>query len=339
MLFPKDPRESMVPRPKSSTNFSSLRILLYVGISIIGYLLIAKSFAFVPFHEDETPRACDRLTIIGTLMDGHSGKTLQGVTEVNLGTLESDDELINGQFEITGFLIPENKIIDLSITYADNRMLKVEKIDLNNTQKYPIRDCIIDVQKIKIKIPESQSSLSKLTSPSGLDSKKLRESPPVKQKAVEDYIDITQNVSTAFLNSNPLQFTSFHQKIQSIFTTQGVPISNSFFLPTFSAEFGEKVSNFIPSVFSKKKFDQHLNCICQVKEKVEYESTELDDIPLWTARVQIDLIFFHLKNGQLPTITISESGLGASQAAALRNAEDRLVQSERLKMLPISQCK
>ncbi|NJL76359.1 MAG: hypothetical protein HC892_16420 [Saprospiraceae bacterium] len=144
----------------------------------------------------------------------------------------------------------------------------------------------------------------------------------------------------AFFNSNQLKLNGVKEAVQAKFGTANIPISSSYFRPSFRSTYGAYLNSIDFSRLNALGLGEHLNCICQIVEQLEVEKGEVEGIPIWTARGKVEVLLYQTKTGELITTTLKATPRAASSdVAALESLEALLLESENLEQINVTLCK
>jgi hypothetical protein len=143
--------------------FLPAKIKPYAAFIILVFVLIFVSFYMKKnfFITDESGN-CDLVTLTGTLINETNNEKLSNVKVglENSSSLVKDEDVFDGTFKLDGVRLPQSKIISILIDFPNGKSIAVKNLDLNNYRKYPISNCVIDLQTIfvngPIKIPEEK---------------------------------------------------------------------------------------------------------------------------------------------------------------------------------------
>lgn len=157
---------------------------------------------------------------------------------------------------------------------------------------------------------------------------------------LSDYVNISQNTRVAFLSAVPLKMVSIKSEVQSFFSTAGIQVSSNYFRPEFFSTFGRSIDDIDFGELHDMGLSQKINCICQIKENIEVDTSTVEEEEIWTARGSINILIYDLKSGVLEeTVLKGTPRAGISKQAALDAMETYLANSEDLKTLNVSKCK
>ena len=157
--------------------------------------------------------------------------------------------------------------------------------------------------------------------------------------ALSKYADIAQLTQAAIFKSGSIELPSFQQSVKSIFVSQNIRLSDTFFNSNFRNEFGSSIEAMEFSNLREIGLTKKLNCICQIKENIKYEPNEIEGVHMVTARGRIQVHILNLKTGRLEQTVFSESGAGMSESSALKSLEEHLIKSKKLKSINTLQCR
>lgn len=159
--IPTDGFDSKDKHKSMSTDLTQnffLEMLKNHKVTLIGLIVILLGLIFSfkdsistyisgsSVDEKEQVDSNKRVTLVGNLIYEKSRNPLDGVT-VYIETQSSlrDIKISNGNFTLTGVLLPPNGMITIMIEDRYNKVDKTRPIDLNNKLKYPINNGIIDL--------------------------------------------------------------------------------------------------------------------------------------------------------------------------------------------------
>ncbi|MFN0201041.1 MAG: leucine-rich repeat domain-containing protein [Bacteroidia bacterium] len=105
--------------PKQWQLLAAIIIFAFIGYAAWRYLF-------------GSPQSENKVTIIGTLINKATGQPLSDKIDVSLegNTFAKDESVINGQFDITGVTLPDNKIIGLVVKYSNGSSAPIKNIDM-----------------------------------------------------------------------------------------------------------------------------------------------------------------------------------------------------------------
>ncbi len=229
---------------------------------------------------------------------------------------------------LIGWAIPnlftkENKVLS---NFKDKNT--EQKDTLNIPQ--PVKKTIKESENIQSTKPKMASETQNTTNYS---SKPMPILPSIK------YVDEGQSVKVAFIKSDAFSLPDFQRSVEGLFKEKGISISNNYLQKAFYTKFGNNINDIDMTDLRTIGISEKLNCICQIEKNISVTEVESFGTLIKTANASIKIYILNLKTGNLDTpISIQMNGAGVTESAAMRSLEERLIASERLKMINISQC-
>ena len=153
------------------------------------------------------------------------------------------------------------------------------------------------------------------------------------------YIDEKQSVKVAFFKSEASILPDFQRSIETLFNQKNISISNNYFLKPFLDKFNANLKDIQIIDLRTIGVSEKLNCICQIEKIISINDVESLGTIIKEANGNIKITILNLQTGLLDSpIEIQMNGAGVSEKAAIQSLEKRLIASEKLKLINISQC-
>lgn len=306
--------------------------IFFVLIVLIG---AAFYFRILPFKND-----CNRVTLVGALVDKKSKKALRDVTVRLGGTNTEDHFLANGKFTVEGVVLPKSKIISLSVEFQDGARATIDDFDLNNDTKYPIENCIIDLQEVLVetnKMDGIGSPGEKKRTPEGEPTQPVISGGPTNQDAppeslsISDYFHKGADADVAIVVTGKNDGKSnLKGLIAKEFKSHGLTTTFSLFKPSFLTKFSNKIEQDDVTALKNSGLGNHIACLCFVRvNDIDYkknqETINSESFGFANTEGSYEVKVFTLKNNDVDPFAITETGAGANQARALESLEEKFM--------------
>lgn len=329
---------------------------LHTPLGKLVFIILAIVFASFYFKictwpPTKTGDCNDRVTLVGTLLDAKTKKVLENVI-VHLGTFAKDPSLVGGRFAVEGVTLPESKIVPVTVEFSNGERISVEEFDLNNTVKYPIRNCIIDLREIFV----DKNSGGMGQSTPGTTHPAASGQPT--RNASENSADPQHSSATSFFNeekpsevailiagqSGGVSFSNLKNRLAQQFQSNGFSTATTLFRPAFLSTFSKNLDDEDLVVLKNAGLDKRCACLCFVRAgKVEFGKDKLEaggeSHDFEKASSSFEVKFFAFRSNVVRSFTIAETGAGGNQSRARESLEEKFMSQFLNQKLPLQLCK
>jgi len=328
---------------------------------ILGTVFAAFYFKLCTLPSSSGQNSCnDRVTLIGTLLDAKTRKVLENVT-VHLGTFAEDASLVGGQFTVEGVTLPESKIVPLTVEFADGKRVDVKEFDLNNSTKYPVRNCIIDLREILVlvdtTISKNNGETGQTNGPSSGPTKPITPTPNGPTIIADPSRPENVPSSTSFFNDEKqsdiailatgqsgISIANLKNRLVQQFESTGLLATTSLFRPAFLSSFSRNLNNEDLAALKNSGLDKRTACLCFVQAgKVDFKKNKIEaggeSYEAENAHGSLEVKFFAFRSNVVRSFTIEETGAGGNQSRARESLEEKFILQFSNKKLPFQLCK
>jgi hypothetical protein len=129
-----------------------------IALILLILMVVGCYFYFFP-KEKSVENQCERISITGRIIDFKTKEPINA-QQISLdnSTLDPDLTISQGVFTIKGVKLPKNKIVSFQIVLPNSKIHNTQDFNLNDEDKYPIENCVLDFGTIPINLPQKETT-------------------------------------------------------------------------------------------------------------------------------------------------------------------------------------